>query len=47
MIVFVSWFDQEEGGERVVSEEEMEAAVLTWSKGLNTCPPATKKQHPM
>uniref|UniRef100_A0AAX7UX19 Methionine--tRNA ligase, cytoplasmic n=1 Tax=Astatotilapia calliptera TaxID=8154 RepID=A0AAX7UX19_ASTCA len=37
----------EEGGERVVSEEEMEAAALTWSKGLNTCPPATKKQHPI
>uniref|UniRef100_A0AAX7SYF6 Methionine--tRNA ligase, cytoplasmic n=1 Tax=Astatotilapia calliptera TaxID=8154 RepID=A0AAX7SYF6_ASTCA len=33
--------------ERVVSEEEMEAAALTWSKGLNTCPPATKKQHPI
>uniref|UniRef100_A0A3P8QEC5 Methionine--tRNA ligase, cytoplasmic n=1 Tax=Astatotilapia calliptera TaxID=8154 RepID=A0A3P8QEC5_ASTCA len=32
---------------RVVSEEEMEAAALTWSKGLNTCPPATKKQHPI
>uniref|UniRef100_A0A669EWY5 Methionine--tRNA ligase, cytoplasmic n=1 Tax=Oreochromis niloticus TaxID=8128 RepID=A0A669EWY5_ORENI len=38
---------EEEGGERVVSEEEMEAAALTWSKGLNTCPPATKKQHPI
>uniref|UniRef100_A0A669D9X4 Methionine--tRNA ligase, cytoplasmic n=1 Tax=Oreochromis niloticus TaxID=8128 RepID=A0A669D9X4_ORENI len=39
--------NSEEGGERVVSEEEMEAAALTWSKGLNTCPPATKKQHPI
>uniref|UniRef100_A0AAX7SBX0 Methionine--tRNA ligase, cytoplasmic n=1 Tax=Astatotilapia calliptera TaxID=8154 RepID=A0AAX7SBX0_ASTCA len=39
--------NMEEGGERVVSEEEMEAAALTWSKGLNTCPPATKKQHPI
>ncbi|XP_076596184.1 methionine--tRNA ligase, cytoplasmic isoform X2 [Chaetodon auriga] len=36
-----------EEGERVVSEEEMEAAVLTWSKGLNACPVATERQHPI
>ncbi|XP_074498772.1 methionine--tRNA ligase, cytoplasmic isoform X2 [Sebastes fasciatus] len=37
----------EEDGERVVSEEEMEAAALNWSKGLNTCPLATDRQHPI
>uniref|UniRef100_A0A8D3ALZ0 Methionine--tRNA ligase, cytoplasmic n=1 Tax=Scophthalmus maximus TaxID=52904 RepID=A0A8D3ALZ0_SCOMX len=34
-------------GERVVSEEEMQAAALTWSKGLNTCPVITDRQHPI
>ncbi|XP_024125643.1 methionine--tRNA ligase, cytoplasmic [Oryzias melastigma] len=29
-----------------VSEEECEAAALTWSKGLSSCPP-TDKQHPI
>ncbi|XP_071400643.1 methionine--tRNA ligase, cytoplasmic isoform X2 [Centroberyx affinis] len=36
-----------EEGERVVSEEEMEAAALTWSKGLDNCPVATERQHPI
>ncbi|XP_070814645.1 methionine--tRNA ligase, cytoplasmic isoform X2 [Chaetodon trifascialis] len=36
-----------EEGERVFSEEEMEAAVLTWSKGLNACPVAADRQHPI
>uniref|UniRef100_A0A8D3CW17 Methionine--tRNA ligase, cytoplasmic n=1 Tax=Scophthalmus maximus TaxID=52904 RepID=A0A8D3CW17_SCOMX len=36
-----------EEGERVVSEEEMQAAALTWSKGLNTCPVITDRQHPI
>ncbi|XP_030275463.1 methionine--tRNA ligase, cytoplasmic isoform X4 [Sparus aurata] len=34
-------------GERVVSEAEMEAAVLTWSKGLNDGPSTTDRQHPI
>ncbi|KAM4613422.1 methionine--tRNA ligase, cytoplasmic [Polymixia lowei] len=36
-----------EEGERVVSEEEMESAALTWSKGLSSCPVATERQHPI
>ncbi|XP_069003046.1 methionine--tRNA ligase, cytoplasmic isoform X1 [Embiotoca jacksoni] len=36
-----------EDGERVVSEEEMEAAALTWSKGLNTSFVATDRKHPI
>ncbi|XP_056251398.1 methionine--tRNA ligase, cytoplasmic isoform X1 [Seriola aureovittata] len=36
-----------EEGERVVSEEEMEAAFLTWSKDLNGGPLATERQHPI
>uniref|UniRef100_A0A671Y614 Methionine--tRNA ligase, cytoplasmic n=1 Tax=Sparus aurata TaxID=8175 RepID=A0A671Y614_SPAAU len=32
---------------RVVSEAEMEAAVLTWSKGLNDGPSTTDRQHPI
>ncbi|XP_038553437.1 methionine--tRNA ligase, cytoplasmic isoform X2 [Micropterus salmoides] len=36
-----------EEGERVVSEEEMEAAALTWSKSLNASPLATDRQHPI
>ncbi|KAM9758925.1 methionine--tRNA ligase, cytoplasmic isoform 2-T2 [Menidia menidia] len=36
-----------EEGERAVSEEEMAAAALTWSKGLNTCSPVTAKPHPI
>ncbi|XP_075966818.1 methionine--tRNA ligase, cytoplasmic isoform X1 [Anarhichas minor] len=36
-----------EESERVVSVEEMEAAALTWSKGLNACPLATDRQHPI
>lgn len=40
-------FVQGDEGERVVSEAEMEAAVLTWSKGLNDGPSTTDRQHPM
>ncbi|XP_067442961.1 methionine--tRNA ligase, cytoplasmic isoform X1 [Thunnus thynnus] len=36
-----------EEGERVVSEEDMEAAAVTWRKSLNTCPPTTARQHPI
>lgn len=34
-------------GERLVSEEEMEAAALTWSKGLSACLQATERKHPI
>ncbi|KAM8756893.1 methionine--tRNA ligase, cytoplasmic isoform 1-T1 [Acanthopagrus schlegelii] len=34
-------------GERVVSEAEMEAAALTWSKGLNIGPSTIDRQHPI
>ncbi|KAM3878115.1 methionine--tRNA ligase, cytoplasmic [Diretmus argenteus] len=34
-------------GERAVSEEEMEAAALTWSKGLDSCPAPAERQHPI
>lgn len=40
-------FVQGDEGERVVSEAEMEAAALTWSKGLNTNPSTIDRQHPM
>lgn len=36
-----------EEGERVVSEEEMESAVQTWSKQLENSPVATERQHPI
>ncbi|XP_008318853.1 methionine--tRNA ligase, cytoplasmic isoform X2 [Cynoglossus semilaevis] len=36
-----------EEGERVVSEEEMEAAALTWSKGLSTGPVLKERQQPI
>ncbi|KAM7006505.1 methionine--tRNA ligase, cytoplasmic isoform 2-T2 [Tautogolabrus adspersus] len=36
-----------EESERLVSVEEMEAAALTWSKGLNSCQSATDRQHPI
>ncbi|XP_040015475.1 methionine--tRNA ligase, cytoplasmic isoform X1 [Xiphias gladius] len=36
-----------EEGERAVSEEEMEAAALTWGKSLNASPLATDRQHPI
>ncbi|XP_020492406.1 methionine--tRNA ligase, cytoplasmic isoform X1 [Labrus bergylta] len=36
-----------EESERLVSEEEMEAAALTWSKGLNSCQSDTDRQHPI
>ncbi|KAF3856552.1 hypothetical protein F7725_017275, partial [Dissostichus mawsoni] len=38
---------ESEESERAVSAEEMETAALTWSKGLNTCPMATSRQHPI
>ncbi|KAG7523540.1 methionine-tRNA ligase, cytoplasmic isoform X1 [Solea senegalensis] len=34
-------------GERMVSEEEMEAAALTWCKGLNSSPLVKERQHPI
>ncbi|XP_023138691.1 methionine--tRNA ligase, cytoplasmic isoform X1 [Amphiprion ocellaris] len=36
-----------EEGERAFSEEELEAAILNWSKGLSTSPLATDRQHPI
>ncbi|KAM3620931.1 uncharacterized protein V6R79_003820 [Siganus canaliculatus] len=36
-----------EESERAVSEEEMEAAVLTWNKGLNTCPLLPGRHYPI
>uniref|UniRef100_A0A1A8MUB7 Methionine--tRNA ligase, cytoplasmic n=2 Tax=Nothobranchius TaxID=28779 RepID=A0A1A8MUB7_9TELE len=38
---------ESEEGERAVSEEEMEAATLTWRKGLTSCSLATERQHPL
>ncbi|KAJ3602201.1 hypothetical protein NHX12_029960 [Muraenolepis orangiensis] len=38
---------ESEEGDRVVSEEEMESAALTWSRGLTACPEATERQHPI
>ncbi|XP_061582704.1 methionine--tRNA ligase, cytoplasmic isoform X2 [Cololabis saira] len=38
---------ESEESERVVSEEEMEATALKWSKGLDACAPETEKQHPI
>ncbi|XP_041835884.1 methionine--tRNA ligase, cytoplasmic isoform X2 [Melanotaenia boesemani] len=38
---------ESEEGERFVSEEEMEAAYLTWRKSLNTCSPAMDTQNPI
>ncbi|CAJ1050404.1 methionine--tRNA ligase%2C cytoplasmic isoform X1 [Xyrichtys novacula] len=36
-----------EESERLVSEEEMAAAALTWSTGLSDGPSATNRQHPI
>ncbi|XP_074525599.1 methionine--tRNA ligase, cytoplasmic isoform X2 [Halichoeres trimaculatus] len=36
-----------EESERLVSEEEMEAAAVTWSKSLSAGPSATDRQHPI
>ncbi|XP_075997267.1 methionine--tRNA ligase, cytoplasmic isoform X2 [Genypterus blacodes] len=36
-----------EEGERAFSEEEMEAAALTWSKALSSSPLTTARQHPV
>jgi hypothetical protein len=38
---------QAEDAVRVVSEEEMEAAALTWSRGLTACTEPPEKSHPM
>lgn len=38
---------QAEEAERAVSEEEMEAAALTWSKGLTSGPSPHQRQHPV
>ncbi|XP_010730412.2 methionine--tRNA ligase, cytoplasmic isoform X1 [Larimichthys crocea] len=38
---------ESEEGERLVSEEEIEAAALTWSKSLNACPLVANRQHPI
>lgn len=38
---------QAEEAEPAVSEEEMEAAALTWSKGLTSGPPPHQRQHPV
>lgn len=38
---------QSEEAERAVSEEEMEAAALTWSKGLTAGPSPHERQHPV
>lgn len=46
-LIILSIFVKNEEGERAVSEEEMEAAAVTWSKGLNDCPPAEDTQQPM
>uniref|UniRef100_A0A665SZT0 Methionine--tRNA ligase, cytoplasmic n=1 Tax=Echeneis naucrates TaxID=173247 RepID=A0A665SZT0_ECHNA len=36
-----------EEGERVVSEEEMEAAFLAWNRVLNVGSPSTERHHPI
>lgn len=38
---------QAEESERVVTEEEMEAAALTWTNKLHDCPLPQDRQHPM
>lgn len=38
---------QAEEAEPAVSEEEMEAAALTWSKGLTSGPSPHQRQHPV
>ncbi|TKS70637.1 Methionine--tRNA ligase, cytoplasmic [Collichthys lucidus] len=38
---------ESEEGERLVLEEEIEAAALTWSKSLNACPLVANRQHPI
>lgn len=45
--LFVFTYLKADEGERLVSEEEMEAAALIWSKGLSSCPQATERKHPM
>ncbi|XP_061894086.1 methionine--tRNA ligase, cytoplasmic isoform X1 [Entelurus aequoreus] len=38
---------EDDEGERVVSQEEMEAAAMTWSKHLNVCQSTTDRVHPI
>uniref|UniRef100_A0A665TKW3 Methionine--tRNA ligase, cytoplasmic n=1 Tax=Echeneis naucrates TaxID=173247 RepID=A0A665TKW3_ECHNA len=38
---------ESEEGERVVSEEEMEAAFLAWNRVLNVGSPSTERHHPI
>lgn len=38
---------QSEEAERAVSEEEMEAAAFTWSKGVPAGPAPQDRQHPV
>lgn len=47
LLFFIYIFVQAEEIERVVSEEEMEAAALTWSQELHDCPLPQHRQHPM
>lgn len=47
LFFFIYIFVQAEEIERVVSEEEMEAAAITWSKELHDCPLPQDRQHPM
>lgn len=39
--------ESEGEGERVISEEELQTAALTWSRGLESYPPAPSRQHPI
>ncbi|XP_054641000.1 methionine--tRNA ligase, cytoplasmic isoform X2 [Dunckerocampus dactyliophorus] len=38
---------EDDEGERAVSQEEMEAAALTWNKSLKDCPSTTDRLHPI
>ncbi|KAM6977853.1 methionine--tRNA ligase, cytoplasmic [Aplochiton taeniatus] len=39
--------NESDESDHVISEEEMEAAALTWSRGLDNCPLAKDRQHPV
>lgn len=47
LLFFIYIFVQAEEIERVVSEEEMEVAAITWSKELHDRPLPQDRQHPM
>ncbi|KAI1899967.1 hypothetical protein AGOR_G00067380 [Albula goreensis] len=36
-----------EDGERVMTEEEVQAATQTWNRGLTDCPSPAKREHPI